>query len=437
MLELLQQKLQSLFKNLRGYGKLSEENISGAIREIRLALLAADVHYQVVRDICEEVKQKALGTKVLESIRPGDQFIKIFHDALIEYLASEKQGLSTERPLRILLCGLNGSGKTTTAAKLALWCKKNKERVGLVAADLTRPAAREQLTKLASQIDVPVYAPEKEEKIEAFLSRALEQTKQDRLSVVIYDTAGRLDLDEELLKELQLAYSVVLPQEVLLVIDSATGQKGVDIVKAFLEKIPVSGLILSKFDGDARGGAAFSVKKVTGLSVLFLGTGEKVEAFEPFRAERLVDRLFGFGDIVSFVEKVEAQIKEESLAEIEKKIRSKQFGLDDFLVQMRMLKKLGPLDQLLSYLPGFPGKGQIEIDDKKLKRIEAIVLSMTPEERKNPDIINGKRKLRIAKGSGTTVPEINEFLRRFDSVRKLIKKFSASKEGFKFPFFKN
>ncbi|QSR88820.1 signal recognition particle protein [Methylacidiphilum caldifontis] len=436
MLELLQQKLQSLFKNLRGYGKLSEENISGAIREIRLALLASDVHIQVVKEICEEVKQKALGTKVLESIRPGDQFIKIFHDELIEYLAADKTGLCSSRPLKILLCGLNGSGKTTTAAKLALWCKKNRERVGLVAADLTRPAAIEQLSKLASLVGITVYAPKESERLDDFLIRVDSQSVQDRLSVIIYDTAGRLDLDEELLEELRYLHELVCPQEVLIVIDSATGQKGVDVVRAFKEKIPLTGLILSKFDGDARGGAAFSVKKVTGVPILFMGTGEKIESLEVFRPERLVDRLFGFGDIVSLVEKVEAQVKEESIAEIEKKIRSKQFGLDDFLVQMRMLKKLGPLEQLFSYLPQFPGKGQMTIDDKKLKRIEAIVLSMTPEERKNPDIINGKRKLRISRGSGTTVAEINEFLKRFDAVRKMIKKFST-KEGFKLPFFKN
>lgn len=434
MLELLQQKLQSLFKNLRGYGKLSEENISGAIREIRLALLASDVHIQVVKEICEEVKQKALGTKVLESIRPGDQFIKIFHDELIEYLAADKTGLCSSRPLKILLCGLNGSGKTTTAAKLALWCKKNRERVGLVAADLTRPAAIEQLSKLASLVGITVYAPKESERLDDFLIRVDSQSVQDRLSVIIYDTAGRLDLDEELLEELRYLHELVCPQEVLIVIDSATGQKGVDVVRAFKEKIPLTGLILSKFDGDARGGAAFSVKKVTGVPILFMGTGEKIESLEVFRPERLVDRLFGFGDIVSLVEKVEAQVKEESIAEIEKKIRSKQFGLDDFLVQMRMLKKLGPLEQLFSYLPQFPGKGQMTIDDKKLKRIEAIVLSMTPEERKNPDIINGKRKLRISRGSGTTVAEINEFLKRFDAVRKMIKKFST-KEGFKLPFF--
>lgn len=426
MANILTEKLQGIFRNLRGYGKLSESNVAEAVREVRLALLAADVNYQIAKDLCEEVKTRSLGHEVLNSIRPSEQFIKIFHDELINRFSSIPNEISSQRPLRLLLCGLNGSGKTTTAAKLALWFKKQRQHVVLVAGDLARPAAIQQLQTLGVQIGVNVltFPGESDPVRVAKLARA--ETERLRAEVVIFDAAGRLDVEESLLQELENVAKVWEPQETLLVADAATGQTAAKVAEAFQKRVPLTGIVLSKFDSDARGGAALSLQVVSGVPLKFLGTGEKPEALEVFMPERLVSRLLGMGDVIGLVERAQEQFDAASAAKLEEKIRKNTFDLQDFLDQMRQMRKLGPLENLLGMLPGMPTLANSPADEKKLRRVEAMVLSMTAEERRKPDILNARRRQRIARGSGATVTELNDLLRRFEEMKKLMNRMTKS-----------
>jgi signal recognition particle subunit SRP54 len=422
MTSLLTEKLQGVFKTLRGYGKLSESNVADAVREVRLALLAADVNYQVAKDFCEEVKKKSLGADVLASIRPGEQFVKIVHDELVACFSSETS-LTENRPLRILLCGLNGAGKTTTAGKLAGYFKKTrKQQVVLVAGDLARPAAIEQLQILGQQMGVTVLTFPGETSPAVVAAKAKEEVARLRAEVAIFDAAGRLDVDESLLDELQDVGKAWEPQETLLVADAATGQTAVKVAQAFRSRVPVSGLVLSKFDADTRGGAALSFQRVTQVPIRFLGTGEGMDAIELFQPERLVGRMLGMGDIVGLVEKAQTEFDAADAEKMAAKLAKNSFDLQDFLDQIKMIKKLGPLQNLLGMMPGMPKIPDSVDGEKSLRRVEALIRSMTPGERSRPQILNARRRQRIARGSGTSVTELNELLHRFEEMRKMMQR---------------
>jgi signal recognition particle subunit SRP54 len=420
--DLLADKLQSVFKTLRGYGKLSESNVADAVREVRLALLAADVNYQVAKDFCEEVKTKSLGQDVLRSIRPGEQFVKIVHDELLACFASDTTELTPVRPLRILLCGLNGAGKTTTAGKLALWFKNRKQHVVLVAGDLARPAAIEQLEILGKQIGVTVLTFPSERSPESVARLAREEITRLRAEVAIFDAAGRLDVDDSLLAELEAVGKIWEPQENLLVADAATGQAAVKVAQAFQTRVPVTGLVLSKFDADTRGGAALSFQRVTKVPIRFLGTGEGIDALELFQPERLVSRLLGMGDVVGLVEKAQAEFDVADAEKLSAKLAKNSFDLQDFLDQIKMMRKLGPLQNLLGMIPGMPKMPDSVDGEKSLRRVEAMIRSMTLEERSRPGILNARRRQRIARGSGTSVSELNGLLHRFEEMKKMMQR---------------
>ncbi len=421
-LDLLKEKLQGVFKTLRGYGKLSESNVADAVREVRLALLAADVNYQVAKDFCEEVKKKSLGAEVLASIRPGEQFVKIVHDELLAIFGSETQELTPNRPLRILLCGLNGAGKTTSAGKLAAWFRKQKQHVVLVAGDLARPAAIEQLQILGKQIGVTVLTFPGEKSPANVAKLAREEITRLRAEVAIFDAAGRLDVDDSLLAELEEVGKAWEPQESLLVADAATGQTAVKVAQAFHSRVPLTGLILSKFDADTRGGAALSFQRVTKVPIRFLGTGEGSDALELFQPERLVGRLLGMGDIVGLVEKAQIEFDAVSTERMTEKLAKNSFDLQDFLDQIKMVKKLGPLQNVLGMIPGMPKMPDSVDSEKSLRRVEAMIRSMTPGERSRPAVLNARRRQRIARGSGTSVSELNELLHRFEEMKKMMQR---------------
>jgi signal recognition particle subunit SRP54 len=419
---ILADKLQDIFKDLRGHGKISETNVTEAMREVRLALLEADVHYQVAKDFIARVKEKALGEDVLRSVTPGQQIVKIFHDELTNLLGGDASELNLEKPARILMVGLNGAGKTTSSAKLANWLKKQGKAPVMIACDLHRPAAIEQLATLGRQVNVPVYAPPLEEKdVVRSAKKAVEWLGETPHNVEIYDTAGRQEIDEALIEEIRRLKEYLQPQEVLLVADAATGQQAVSVATHFHEALGLTGLILTKLDGDARGGAALSMRQVTQRPIKFAGVGEKIDQFEPFYPERLAGRILGMGDIVSLVEKAAEAIDEEEAKRMEAKIRRAEFDLNDFLKQFKMLKRLGPLENILAMLPGMGNLKGLSVDEKQMKRVEAIVLSMTPGERSKPDIVNARRRQRIARGSGTAVADVNELLSRFSQMRKMMK----------------
>ena len=420
--ELLSEKLQGVFKTLRGYGKLSESNVAEAVREVRLALLAADVNYQVAKEFCDEVKAKAMGAEVLGSIRPGEQFVKIVHDELLAIFGSETSELTPNRPLRILLCGLNGAGKTTTAGKLANWFRKRKQHVVLIAGDLARPAAIEQLQILGKQIGVTVltFPGEKDPANVAKLAR--EEITRLRAEVAIFDAAGRLDVDDSLLAELEAVGKAWEPQESLLVADAATGQTSVKVAEAFKSRVPVTGIVLSKFDADTRGGAALSFQRVTKVPIRFLGIGEGIDALELFSPDRLVGRLLGMGDIVGLVEKAQSEFDAASAEKMATKLAKNSFDLQDFLDQIKMVKKLGPLQNVLGMIPGMPKMPDSVDGEKSLRRVEAMIRSMTPEERTRPSVLNARRRQRIARGSGTSVTELNELLHRFEEMKKMMQR---------------
>jgi signal recognition particle subunit SRP54 len=422
MFSQLGDKLQEVFKDLRGHGKISEANIDAALRQIRLALLEADVDFQVAKKFVARIKEKALGDVVLRSITPGQQIVKIFYDELSILLGGDASPLNLGEPHRILIVGLNGSGKTTSAAKLARLLKKQGRSPNLIALDLDRPAAIEQLATLGNQIDVPVFKPDLNERnVQRAATAALEWHERAGGNIDIFDTAGRQEVDVALIEELQQLSRFLQPQEILLVVDAATGQQAVSVATHFNDALQISGIILTKLDGDARGGAALSMREVTQRPIKFAGTGEKLDQFEAFVPERLAGRILGMGDVVGLVEKAAETIEIEDAQRLEKKLRNASFDFNDFLSQFKMLRKMGPLENLLGMLPGMSNVPGLSIDEKQLKRTEAIVLSMTSKERTRPEILNARRRQRIARGSGSTVTEVNDLVRRFDQMRKLMK----------------
>ena len=422
MFSQLSDKLQEVFKDLRGHGKISESNIDAALRQVRLALLEGDVDFQVAKTFIARVREKSLGAEVLRSVTPGQQIIKIFRDELSILLGGNAAPLNLEEPRRILIVGLNGSGKTTSSAKLAGWLKKGGHSPGLVALDLQRPAAIEQLAVLGQQIDVPVFSPDPAERnVQQAAKSAVQWQEQATNAVTIFDTAGRQEIDQPLIEELEQLRDFLQPEEILLVVDAATGQQAVSVATRFNDALKITGIILTKLDGDARGGAALSMREVTGRPIKFAGTGEKLDQFEVFVPERLAGRILGMGDVVGLVERAAEAIDAEDAARLEQKLRRASFDFNDFLAQFRMMRKMGPLENIVGMLPGMSNVEGLSIDEKQLKRTEAIVLSMTSEERTRPEILNARRRQRIARGSGSTVTEVNDLLRRFDQMRKMMK----------------
>ncbi|PYL70852.1 MAG: signal recognition particle protein [Verrucomicrobia bacterium] len=422
MFSQLGDKLQDIFKELRGHGTISESNIDAALRQVRRALLEADVDFQVAKNFIGRVRKKALGEAVLRSITPGQQIVKIFHDELTALLGGDATPLILDKRTRILIVGLNGSGKTTSSAKLARFLKKEGHAPALIACDLQRPAAIEQLATLGKQIEVPVYAPDPSEKnVRRAAAAAMEWQDREGTNIDIFDTAGRQEIDMALIQELKELKEFLQPQETLLVVDAATGQQAVSVATHFNDALQVTGIILTKLDGDARGGAALSMREVTRRPIKFAGTGEKLDQFELFVPERLAGRILGMGDVIGLVEKAAEAVDEEEAVRLERKLRTASFDFNDFLAQFKMMRKMGPLENILGMLPGMSNVQGLSFDEKQLKRTEAIVLSMTSEERTRPDILNARRRQRIARGSGSTVTEVNDLLRRFGQMRKMMK----------------
>ena len=435
MFESLGDRLQNALHKIKGYGKITEDNISEMMREIRLALLEADVNYKVVKEFTNTVKEKALGEEVASSINPGDLFVKIVKDELTELLGGESEPLNMKgNPAILMLVGLQGSGKTTTIGKLANFLrKKHAKKPLLVACDVYRPAAIDQLKQLGKQLNIEVYEEGKKDPVE-ISNNAINYAKENNYDYVLIDTAGRLHVDEELMEELDNIKNKVNPNEILLVIDSMMGQDAINVITGFNDKLPLTGVILTKLDGDTRGGVALSVRHLTNVPIKFIGVSEKLDGLDSFDPERMAGRILGMGDIISLVEKATDAIDEKEAERTAKRMQSGKFDLEDFLSTMKQVKKLGPLENLLKLLPGAKkaGLSDIKIDPKQIAHIEAIVLSMTPKERKNPEIIKASRKTRIAKGSGTSVQEVNKLLEQFDQMKKLMKQFS--KGNLKFPF---
>jgi signal recognition particle subunit SRP54 len=432
MLEVLTQKLASVFDKLGRKGKLSEGDIDDALRQVRLALLEADVNFKVVKEFLSKVRERALGSEVLRSLTPAQQIIKIVNEELIAILGGEPSRLAsvTELPAVALLVGLQGSGKTTTAVKLAVQLKHLGQRPLLVAADTRRPAAIEQLKLLGEQHDIPVYSEDASVATTTICQHALKQAKEGGSTWVIVDTQGRLHIDEAMMKELADIKSMVKPSEVLLTVDAMIGQDAVKVAQEFHGRIELTGLILTKMDGDARGGAALSIRFVTGVPIKYLGTGEKMDALEPFYPDRLASRILGMGDMLTFIERAETTFDQQQAKNLERKMRSGDFDLEDLLSQMRQIHKMGSLGRIVEMIPGFSKFTSYLPDDegeKQLKKIEAIILSMTYEERRNPAIIDGSRRSRIARGSGTTPKDVNQVLNQFREVQKLTKSLTRGK----------
>jgi signal recognition particle subunit SRP54 len=430
MFDQLTQKLQKVFKNLRGEGRLTAQHIEEALKEIRMALLEADVNFKVVKQFVESVKTKALGQDVLSSLTPGQQVIKVVRDELLEMLGGESAALNfpPKRPNVFLIVGLQGSGKTTSTGKLARWLNRNGHRAYLLSIDIYRPAAREQLAILGKDLGVPVYPGVGAEDPLKLCRSALREAENSGCDVLLIDTAGRLHIDEELMQELRRVKQAVNPAEILFVADAMTGQDAVKSAQEFHTQLGLTGVILTKMDGDARGGAALSIKSVTGQPVKFVGVGEKADALEPFYPDRLVSRILGMGDVLSLIEKAQEAIDEEQAVELEKKLREDTFTLEDFRDQLRQMRKLGPLEQILGMLPQvgpFKDLNKVKVDEKELLHIEAIINSMTPRERAHHQIINGSRRKRIARGSGTSVQKVNQLLKQYVQARKMMKQMSG------------
>ncbi|HEY8347913.1 MAG TPA: signal recognition particle protein [Symbiobacteriaceae bacterium] len=424
LFESLGEKLQAAFKRLTGKGKLTEADVDAALREVRLALLEADVNYKVVKSFIARIRERAVGQEVMENLNPGHMVIKIVYEELTALMGGENQPLrmAPHPPTIIMLCGLQGSGKTTQAAKLALKLKKEGKKPLLVAADIYRPAAITQLQVLGERIGVPVFTLGDQVSPVEIARAAVAHAAQQRRDVVIIDTAGRLHIDEELMGELQAMKAAVQPHEVLLVVDAMTGQDAVTVAEHFEQKLGVDGVILTKLDGDTRGGAALSVREVTGKPIKFVGVGEKLEDLEAFHPQRMASRILGMGDVLTLIEKAQEQIDQKKAEEMARKMLRAEFNFEDFLEQMRAMRRMGPLQELLKLLPGVGSQlKDLKVDEKELAHIEAIILSMTPKERRNPEIINASRRQRIARGSGRPLSEVNRLMKQFEQVRKLMK----------------
>ena len=435
MFESLGDRLQNAIHKIKGYGKITEDNISDMMREIRLALLEADVNYTVVKEFTSSVKEKALGEEVVSSINPGDLFVKIVKDELTELLGGESSPLNLDgKPATLMLVGLQGSGKTTTIAKIANYLrKKHHKKPLLVACDVYRPAAIDQLVQLGKQLNIEVFEEGKKDPVE-IAQNAITYAKENKFDYVLIDTAGRLHIDENLMEELDNIQSTIQPDETLLVIDSMMGQDAINVITGFHDQLPLTGVILTKLDGDTRGGVALSVRHLTHVPIKFIGVSEKLDGLDSFDPERMAGRILGMGDIISLVEKATESIDEKEAEKTAKRMQEGKFDLEDFLSTMKQMKKLGPIENLIKLLPGAKKMGltNIKVDPKQMAHIEAIVLSMTPKERRNPSIIKASRKTRIAKGSGSSVQEVNQLLQQFDQMKKMMKQ--VSNGNFKLPF---
>ena len=429
----LSSKLQEITKKLRGKARITESDLKEILREVKLALLEADVNYIIVKEFISQVQEKALGQDVLKSLTPGQQVIKIVKDELVELLGGQesKINFTPNPPTVIMLVGLQGSGKTTTAGKLANLLRKQGKKPLLVACDVYRPAAIKQLQVVGSQLNIPVFANEQSKDVVHIAKQAMSIAISKLNDVVILDTAGRLHIDEELMEELKNIKSNIKPHEILLVVDSMTGQDAVNVAKSFNESLGIDGVVLTKLDGDTRGGAAISVKKVTGRPIKFAATGEKLSDIEVFHPDRMASRILGMGDVLSIIEKAEENFDIAEAEKLEKQLKKKELDLDDYLAQLRQVKKMGSFSSLLKMIPGMNQLKDVKIDDKEFVRIEAMICSMTKEERKKPRILNGNRRVRIAKGSGTTVQEINKFMKSFEMTQKMMKQMQNNKGGMK------
>ena len=425
----LSARLQEITRKLKGKARITESDLKEVLREVKLALLEADVNYKIVKDFVKVIEEKALGQDVLKSLTPGQQVVKIVKDELVDLLGGEetKINFTPNPPTVIMLVGLQGSGKTTTAGKLANIIRKQGKKPLLVACDVYRPAAIKQLQVVGKQLDIPVYSNENTKDVVTIAKQAINTAISKLNDVIIIDTAGRLQIDEVLMQELKNLKSSIKPHEILLVVDSMTGQDAVNIADAFNKDLGIDGIVLTKLDGDTRGGAALSVKKITGRPIKFAATGEKLSDIEVFHPERMASRILGMGDVLSIIEKAEEAFDIEEAEKLEKKLKKQSFDLEDYLTQLRQMKKMGSFSSILKLIPGMNKLKDVEIDDKEFIKIEAIICSMTKEERRNPKVLNGSRRLRIAKGSGTTVEQINKFMKSFEMTQKMMKEMTSNK----------
>lgn len=431
----LSERLQSTIQKIKGKGKVTEADVKQMMREVRLALIEADVNLKVVKDFVKKVSERAVGVEVMKSLTPGQQVIKIVKDELTELMGGEQSQIkfNTKPPTVIMMVGLQGAGKTTTSGKLAnVLRKKYNRKPLLVAADIYRPAAIKQLETLGKQLSIPVFSLGADVSPVKIAEEAIEHAKKEHYDVVIIDTAGRLHIDEELMDELKNIRAIKEPDEVFLVVDAMTGQDAVNVAQSFNDAIGISGVILTKLDGDTRGGAALSIRAVTEKPIKFVGMGEKMDALEPFHPERMASRILGMGDVLSLIEKAQENVDLEKAKELEEKLKTQNFTFDDFVEQIKAVRKMGPLEDLLKMLPGankIKGLNNIQIDEKQIDRLEAIIYSMTPEERERPEIINASRKKRIAKGSGTSIQEVNRLLKQFEDMKKMMKQMTSMAQG--------
>ena len=425
----LASRLQEITRKLRGKARISEDDLKEVTREVKLALLEADVNYKIVKDFVKVIEEKAIGQDVLKSLTPGQQVIKIVRDELTELLGGEdsKINYTPNPPTVIMLVGLNGAGKTTTAGKLANIIRKEGKKPLLVACDVYRPAAIKQLQVVGKQLDIPVFSNENTKDVVSICKQSISYAISKLNDVVILDTAGRLQIDEELMQELKNIKASVKPHEILLVVDSMTGQDAVNVADTFNKEVGIDGIVLTKLDGDTRGGAALSVKKITGRPIKFAATGEKLSDIEVFHPDRMASRILGMGDVLSIIEQAEEAIDIEEAEKLEKKLKKQSFDLDDYLTQLRNMRKMGSFKNILKLLPGASKLQDVDIDEKEFVKIEAIICSMTKEERQNPKVLNGSRRLRIAKGSGTTVEQINKFIKSFEMSQKMVKEMTSNK----------
>lgn len=444
----LSQRLQAVMHKLRGKGKVTEEDVKEAMREVRLALLEADVNFKVAKDFVKSATDRAIGQEVLKGLNPAQQVIKVVNEELTRLMGGEQSKLAhaTRPPTKIMMVGLQGAGKTTTSGKLARYLMKQNRRTLLVAGDVYRPAAIKQLQILGNDLNTPVFALGDQVSPVKIATEGVAKAKEEGFDYVIIDTAGRLHIDENMMDELKQIRDQIQPDEILLVVDAMTGQDAVNVAESFNREMGLTGVVLTKLDGDTRGGAALSVKSVTNCPIKFVGMGEKTDALEPFFPDRMASRILGMGDVLSFIEKAQQAVDEEQAKDIAEKLRKQTFTLDDFLAQLQQVRKMGPLEDMLAMLPGagqVKGLKNMQVDEKHFGRIEAIIRSMTPQERKDPDVINSNRRKRIATGSGTTVQDVNRLLKQFDDMKKMMKKMSSmtkgmkkKKGGFGLPFFR-